>query len=356
MKQTKEIAARIAGLVFALCLAMGAQAEGARAAASIAPVHSLLAGVMHGVGEEPSLMISPKQSPHHLQLSPSQVRALHNADLFFYIGGGTEGFSSRILESLPKSVGQVVFTEAPEITLLPYREGEHHDEHGDEHGDAHHDDHDDHDKHDDHDDHDKHDEHGHEKHDDHDDHDKHDDHDEHEGHDHGAHDVHIWLDIDRARLMVKIMARELAKADPAHRAAYEKNARELDAKLAALDAELAQTLKNARGKHFAVAHDAYQYFERKYGLEQPVSLQGGFAEQLSAKRLSEARATVREHNIRCVFREPQIQARYIEALTEGTDLSITVGVADPLGANIAPGAQHYFTLLRQLAKAFADCL
>ena len=352
MKQTKQIAARAAGLLFALCLAAGAQAEGARAAASIAPVHSLLAGVMHGVGGEPSLVISPRQSPHHVQLSPSQVRALHNADLFFYIGGGAEAFSSRVLESLPKSVGQVVFAEAPEITMLPFREGEHHDDHGDDHSDAHHDDHDDHDKHDDH---------GHEKHDDHDDHDKHDDHDEHEGHDehghdHGAHDVHIWLDIDRARLMVKIMARELAKADPSHRAAYEKNARELDAKLAALDAELAQTLKNARGKHFAVAHDAYQYFERKYGLEKPVSLQGGFAEQLSAKRLSEARATVREHNIRCIFREPQIQARYIEALTEGTDLSITIGVADPLGANIPPGAQHYFTLLRQLAKAFADCL
>ena len=288
-----------------------------KAAASIAPLHSLLAGVM---GEMPLLLIDPGQQPHRAQLAPSQIRALHNADILFYIGGGGEGFSNRLLHSLP--LKKIAFSET--IDVLSYRRpGFLRDKH---------------DKHKDHDD------------------DHKDDHDDHRGHNHDRHrsDIHIWLDVDRARLIVKQMAKALGETYPARRDSYQQNAARMDAKLLALDTELAAILKGAQNKPFAVAHDAYQYFERKYNLQQPVALRGGFARGLSARRLRAARMAIRKNDIRCVFREPQLPARHLQNLVENTDA--VVKVADPLGANIPAGEEQYFMLMRQLAKSFADCL
>ena len=144
-----------------------------KAAASIAPLHSLLAGVM---GEMPLLLIDPGQQPHRAQLAPSQIRALHNADILFYIGGGGEGFSNRLLHSLP--LKKIAFSET--IDVLSYRRpGFLRDKH---------------DKHKDHDD------------------DHKDDHDDHRGHNHDRHrsDIH-WLDVDRARLLLNKWQKHSAK-------------------------------------------------------------------------------------------------------------------------------------------------
>ena len=93
--------------------------------------------------------------------------------------------------------------------------------------------HDDHDKHghkeDKHDDHDKH---GHkeDKHDDHDKHghkeDKHDDHDKHgHAHAHGEFDVHIWLDPNNAKVIVKEVANQLATLDSKNSDFYKENSK-----------------------------------------------------------------------------------------------------------------------------------
>ena len=61
-----------------------------------------------------------------------------------------------------------------------------------------------------------------------------------EDHDHekGATDPHVWLDPQRARLIVKQIAEELAKADGAHGPGYRERADAIDASLDALDKEL----------------------------------------------------------------------------------------------------------------------
>ena len=353
----------------------GAHSEGEspKAAASIAPLHSLLAGVM---GEEPLLLIDAGQSPHRAQLAPSKVRALHHSDIFFHIGGGGEGFSARLLHSYDGR--RIAFVRT--IATLPNRrpnflsgKGGHRHKHGRK---KHDDDHRGHDKHDDHDDdegdHHKHDEHDDDEHkDDHRKHGGHDDDDDdnhrgrkngkhgkhgnaHRGHRHGIRDIHIWLDIDNARQMVRQMANALIELYPSKRETYLQNAAKTDAKLVALDAEIAAVLADVKGKDFAVAHDAYQYFERRYDLSQPVALRGGFGGGLSAKRLRAARAALQARGIKCVLSEPQLPARHLRALVEDTDALI--GVADPLGADIPPGEEQYFVLMRALAKSFAECL
>ena len=56
----------------------------------------------------------------------------------------------------------------------------------------------------------------------------------------------------------------------------------------------------------------------------------------------------------CVFDEPQFDQRLVSTIVEGTP--VRAGTLDPLGATIEDGPELYFTLLREMAKAFRECL
>ncbi|MEM8797916.1 MAG: zinc ABC transporter substrate-binding protein, partial [Pseudomonadota bacterium] len=172
--------------------------------ASIKPVHSLVAGVMQGVGT-PSLIVDQAGSPHTYSLKPSQAAELQNADVVFWVGHDLETFLEKPLETVAADAQIVELIDTKGLKKLDFREGgafdshDHgdHADHGHEEAKAEHAGHD-HDDHDhghkevkaDHAGHD-HDDHGHG----HEEHANHDDHDhghkeakaEHAGHDHDDH-------------------------------------------------------------------------------------------------------------------------------------------------------------------------
>ncbi|MDA1089514.1 MAG: zinc ABC transporter substrate-binding protein [Proteobacteria bacterium] len=89
-----------------LCLslaALPARADGVNAVASIAPVHSLLAGVMEGVGE-PGLLVRGGRSPHDYVMKPSDAKMLHAAQAVFWIGPDMEGFLAKPIHALAAKV------------------------------------------------------------------------------------------------------------------------------------------------------------------------------------------------------------------------------------------------------------
>ncbi|MDG1424723.1 MAG: zinc ABC transporter substrate-binding protein, partial [Paracoccaceae bacterium] len=59
-------------------------AEAPQVAVDIAPVHSLVARVMEGVGT-PDLIIPAGASPHEYNLRPSEAASLQNADVVFWV-------------------------------------------------------------------------------------------------------------------------------------------------------------------------------------------------------------------------------------------------------------------------------
>jgi zinc transport system substrate-binding protein len=69
-----------------------------QALATIRPIHSLLAGVMEGVGQ-PYLLIK-NGSPHHFSLRPSSIRVLRGADLIVRAGPPLEHFLTASLSKL----------------------------------------------------------------------------------------------------------------------------------------------------------------------------------------------------------------------------------------------------------------
>ncbi len=105
---------------------------------------------------------------------------------------------------------------------------------------------------------------------------------------------------------------------------------------------------------FAVFHDAFPYFEARYALRALGALTVNPAVPPGARRLASLRARLRQLGAACVFAEPQFRPAVVAALAEGS--GARVARLDPLGAALAPGPEAYFTLMRNLADALADCL
>ena len=354
--------------VLALALPLGgflATAVPAAAApkvvASIKPVHSLVAGVMQGIGE-PTLLIKSGGSPHSYSLRPSEAKALQEADVVFWVGEGIETFLEKPLASLAGGGTVVTLSDAEGIALLAFRDGgawEAHD-HGDH--DAHAEGEHDHEGHDheahDHEGHD-HDEHAHDDHA-HDDH-AHDDHDSHEheghaheGHEHGAHDMHVWLDPHNAEAIVRAAVAALQQADAANGARYAENGAAVIARLEAMEADLSAKLAPVKELPYLVFHDAYQYFEAHYGMRAVGSVTVSPERAPGAKRIAELRPKIEDAGAVCVFSEPQFEPALVDTVVEGT--AARTGVLDPLGAALSAGPDAYFSLMENLADSLVACL
>ena len=290
--------------------------------ASIVPVHSIVASVMGDVGT-PELLLSGKNSEHTASLWPQQLSDLRKADAVFMIGSGLEHKLGQVSGS--DAVGGKTFTSLSEVAgikTLPVRQGgtfEVHEEHEGEEGE------------------------------------------EHEGEEDDDHDEailkfdpHVWLDPENAKAMTKAVAADLSRIDPENAKTYEANAAATVASLDQLAAKITAETKPIQNKPFVVFHDAYQYFEKRFGLTAVGSISDVSAAAPSAKRLNEIRSKLEETKALCVFREPQFDAKYVTVVLEGSKAK--PGILDPIGSDITPGPTAYAELLTRLAKDARDCL
>ena len=300
--------------------------------ASVKPVHSLVSGVMDGVGK-PDLIVQGSASPHTYSLRPSQARQLEDADLVFWMGHELESFLEQPLEAIATKAHVVELIDSSKLKKIQMREGGMFDAHA-------------------HDDHDEH-----EGHDDHDEHEGHDDHDEHEGHDdhgHGEFDVHVWLDPENAKVLVNEIKLALIELDPVNASKYEANSNKMNTKLDQLIDEVSKKLESEQGKGYVVFHDAYQYFEQRFGMSAVGSITVSPEVVPGANRIRELKEKINELNAHCVFSEPQFEPKLVSTVIEGTQAN--TGVLDPLGASIKDGPELYFTLIRNMADSLHECL
>lgn len=284
-----------------------------RVVASIVPVQALVAGVMAGVGE-PALLLKGTVSPHDYSLRPSDVRQLNEAQVVFWIGDALETFLVKPLANAPK-VRNVALMQSPGLTLLPLREGGLWEAHEHQHEPEH-----------------KH-EHGHADSD---------------------HDAHLWLNPVNAMAMVRQISTVLIELDPAHKSLYEQNTAGLLERLHRLDQQLAADLAPLKGQPYIVFHDAYQYFEQRYGLAAAGSITLSPEQKPGAKRIQAIRDRIEQQQVICVFSEPQFEPALVRTLVQGT--RTRTGVLDPEGAMLTPGTEAYFQLLNGVAEALRGCL
>ena len=271
--------------------------------ASIKPVHSLVSGVMAGVGA-PELLVGGMASEHGHALRPSQAESLEQADLVFWVGPQLETFLIRPLAGRTPGEEQTALSGSPGVGLLalrdvkllaplpPTAQGQ-------------------------------------------------------------AWDMHIWLDPDNADAMIREIAVRLQARDPEHATAYAKNAAAMEVRLAARKNMIRQRLAATPVPPYIVYHDAYQYFERRFGLHPAAIISLDPERQPGAGRVRALRDLVLDAKVACVFAEPQFEPQLIHTLTEGAQ--VRIATLDPLGSELTPGADLYFLLLDQIADAMTHC-
>ena len=351
----------------ATLLAGTAMAEVPRVAVDIAPVHSLVARVMEGVGT-PELIVPAGASPHEYSLRPSEAAALQEADLVFWMGADLSPWMDSAIDTLTGDAEVTALLEADETMLLEFREdalfeahshGEDAHDHGhDDHAEAGAHDHD-HEEHAEEASHDH--DHDHEEHSDaaahehdHDHEDHADAHDHDHGHAHGEHDPHAWLSPDNAASWLTLIAGELSAADPDNASAYFANATAAQEELDALATEIDGILEPVRGGRFVVFHDAYQYFEAAFEISASGAISLSDARDPSPARIAEIQGRVADEGIDCVLAEPQFDPGIVATVMEGSEAR--TAVLDPLGSDLAPGPDLYPQMMRNLATSLASCL
>jgi zinc transport system substrate-binding protein len=146
----------------------------------------------------------------------------------------------------------------------------------------------------------------------------------------------------------------LGAARPEDAAVFQANAAKLKERLSALDGELKAQLAGLGDARFIVFHDAYQYFEARYGLLATGSITVSPERQPGAARLRDIREKIAAAKSACVFTEPQFEPKLALRLVEGT--AARTGTLDGLGAGLSEGPDLYFTMMRNLAKSLKDCL
>jgi len=301
---------------------------------SIKPIHSLASYLMDGVAK-PDLIVDGYASPHGFALKPSHAKMIQNADIIFWVGEDIESFLKKPLKSIAKKADKIELMEIKGLTKLKFRERnifESHDDHGH--------------KEDDHDDHAK-------KEDDHDDHGHDDEHKEdgHDDHGHGEYDPHIWLDPMNAKVILSEMAEHLIENDQKNEAKYKANLKKAHKDID----KLTKKVKSELNKDFKsiVFHDAYQYFEKRFG----INILGAFTVNTDvmpgAEQLAEIREIIEHDKVSCVFSEPQFNPDIIKAVAK--DTNVATGVIDPLGATLNPGKDLYFDLIGNMSKSFKGC-
>ena len=321
MKNIKKLPFILSILSF-LTIFVPANAE-IKVVATIKPIHSLASYLMDGVGK-PDLIVDGYASPHGFALKPSHAKMIQNADIIFWVGEDIENFLEKPLKTIAKKAEKIELMEIKDLTKLKFRERNIFEEH----------------------------DHGH-KEDDHDDDHKKEGHDEHghEGHAHGEYDPHIWLDPMNAKVILSEMAEHLIENDPKNEAKYKANLKKAHKDLD----KLTKKVKSELNKDFKsiVFHDAYQYFEERFG----INILGAFTVNTDvmpgAEQLAEIREVIEHDKVSCIFSEPQFNPDIIKAVAK--DTNVATGVIDPLGATLNPGKDLYFDLISNMSKSFKGC-
>ena len=294
-------------------LPWAAEASGApKVVVSIKPLHSLVSAVMEGI-ESPKLIVDGAASPHTYNLRPSNASDLQSADVVFWFGHDLEAFLEKPLDALASKAKIVSVLEMKGIETLSPRESgtfEHHDD-GDQSA-AHH---------------------------------------VAEGEEI---DAHVWLDPENAKVITQNIAAVLSDIDPQNASRYKTNAEAAVQKLDILEQNIAKTVAPIKDKPFIVFHDAYQYFEQRFGVNVAGSITVSPDTVPGAARISEIHKKVTELGATCVFAEPQFEPKLVKVVMEGTPAR--TATLDPEAANLPAGPQLYFDLLANIANSLVECL
>jgi manganese/zinc/iron transport system substrate-binding protein len=247
-------------------------------------------------------LMGPGVDPHLYKASQGDVEALQEADAVFYNGLNLEGQMGDILVRTSQQIPTVQVTEAiPEDELLPFEEGQN--------------------------------------------------------------DPHVWFDVTMWRQTVDPVVEQLSELRPDAAETFEQHGESYKQQLDELDSYVEENISSIPEEQrvLVTAHDAFNYFGRRYGMEVQ-GLQGISTEaEAGAGDVQELADFLAENEIPAIFVESSVPRRNIEAVQaavqdRGWDVQIGGELYSDAGGDAGTEAETYVGMVRENTDTITEAL
>jgi len=212
-------------------------------------------------------MVPYGQEPHMYEPTPSQMKAIENAQIYFKVGSGIDFELVWMGRFEDLNDEMVVIDGSSGVTLIPMQDS-----------------------------------------------------------DEGAKDPHIWLSPENAKIMVSNFLSGMIQVDPANESEYRGNAESYSQQLNELDQDISSALTSLENRMILVYHPAWGYFAERYDLQQLPIEEGGT--EPTIQNIVDAIDIATENGIEVIFASPQFSIRTAEQIADEIDGIVVL--VDPL--------------------------
>jgi zinc/manganese transport system substrate-binding protein len=273
---------------------------------------SIIGDVVKQVGGDHvdvNLLVGPNVDMHSFQPSPADSSKLARAKLVVLNGLGLEGWADRLIKASGYRGATLVASKG--VKALSSHEHEHEEGHGGA-----------------------------------------------KVHEHGASDPHAWQDVGNVKIYVANIRDALIGVDPANAAAYRENAERYLGMLDALDRDIRAAVATipADNRRLITTHDAFNYFEKAYGVEF-LAAQGVSGDtEPSARDIAQLIRQIRKEKVTTVFFENVESDRLLSRIAKETNAKVGGTLySDALSPADGPAAT-YVDMMRYNTRTIADAL
>ncbi|MDW0116044.1 zinc ABC transporter substrate-binding protein [Sporosarcina thermotolerans] len=244
---------------------------------------------------------------HSFDPTQKDMIALSDADLFFYIGLGLEGFVENAQKTLKGEHVELVAT-GNSISDDQLKEGSH-EEHEDE------------------------------------------------DHDHGHFDPHVWISPKLSIELAASIKESLIAKMPDQEESFSKNFSLLEDDLIELDERFKELSANAKTKTFFVSHAAFGYIANEYGLTQVAIAGLNSQSEPSQKQLTQIVEQAKEEQIHYILFEQNVSSKLTEVVRKeiGAE-SLTLHNLGVLTQEDVKNNETYFTLMERNLRVLEQAL
>ncbi len=282
----------LTALALAACAGSGADSTNSDGPTVVAAFYPLAYAAEQVGGDQIDVidLTPPGAEPHDLELSPSQVAQIAEADLVLYI----PGFQPAIDEAIDQVAADHALDVTAQIPLLPTED---HADDGDDHADE-----------------------------------------------NLTGDPHVWLNPLNMSIIGTEIRDRLVMIDATAADTYTSGSTDLSASMDALNAEWLQGTASCRSRDLVVSHEAFAYLAAQYNFVQ-VGIAGIAPEtEPSPARLAEIADFVRVNGVTTIYYETLVDPKV--AQTVAAETGATTAVLDPIEGLAEGSTQDYVTLMQ----------
>lgn len=170
----------------------------------------------------------------------------------------------------------------------------------------------------------------------------------------GRANPHFWLDVTIAMKQVQDIRDALVQVDPNNKAVYERNTENYLAELEQLDRWIADSVREFSRKDFVSVHPTWDYFARRYGLNQVAVIEEYHSAEPSPAYIKSVVDAVKTVGVKALFAEVQFNPQAAQAIADETGAQVLL--LDSMGGETIPGRDSYINMMKNNVNQMALAL